>query len=169
MELERKLRTSVRNGKSKTGEPHGRVLDGGESPAGGEEEISGDCVRRGGKLKKAISESVHVPEAGSAGNRFWKKDELKQEERCQHERFQPDDPRPSGMMGNESEKVPLSRSVKASLDMKTGESDLPANERSDKGTAGDAQCPNSQCGTTIFGRIHLLHICCAQGQRSTHP
>lgn len=78
------------------------MLDGDEGPASGEEEVTGDRVGRGGKLNKGVSESVDVSEAGGTGDRFWKEDYLKQQDRCQHESFQPDDPRPSGVMGNES-------------------------------------------------------------------
>jgi len=45
---------------------------------------------------------------------------------------------------------------------------LPANKRSDEGSTGDTQCPNSQCGTTVSGWIHLFHVRRAQRQRGTH-
>lgn len=47
------------------------------------------------------------------------------------------------------------------------EINLPANKRSEERSAGDAQCPDSQCGTTVLGREHLLQVCCAKGQRGT--
>ena len=98
-----KLRTSVRYGESKTSKPDRGMPESGEGLAGGEEEVAGDRVWRGGKLNEGVSERMQVSEAGGSGDGFWKEDDLKQQDRCQHECFQPDDPRPSGMMGNESE------------------------------------------------------------------
>ena len=54
----RELRTSVGYSESETGEPHVRIPDSGESFTGGKEEISGDCIWRGGKLNKDVREIV---------------------------------------------------------------------------------------------------------------
>lgn len=76
IERMRKLRTSIWYGESETGEPDRWILNSDKGLAGGKEEISGGCVRRGGKLDKGVSESVDVSEAGGAWNRFWKEDYL---------------------------------------------------------------------------------------------
>ena len=53
-------------------------------------------------MEEDVSECVQVSEAGGAGDHFGKEDHLEHQEGCQHERFEPNDPRPSGVMGNES-------------------------------------------------------------------
>ena len=45
--------------------------------------------------------------------------------------------------------------------------DLPANKGSDERSTSDAQCPNSQRGTTVLWWIHLLHVGRAKRQRGT--
>jgi hypothetical protein len=87
MRWEGKTRTSVRDGKSKTGKPYGRISGSDERLPGGKEEVSRDCVRGGGKLKENVSERTQVSETGSTRNRFWEEDHLKQKNGCQHERF----------------------------------------------------------------------------------
>ena len=72
MRREGRIRTSVRDSKSKTSEPYGRISDGSEGLLGGKEEVSGDGVGRSGELDQDVSERRQVPEAGSAGNRFGK-------------------------------------------------------------------------------------------------
>ena len=67
-----RIRTSVRDGKSETSEPYGRISDGSEGLLGGKEEVSGDGVGRSGELDQDVSERRQVPEAGSTGDRFGK-------------------------------------------------------------------------------------------------
>ena len=54
-------------------------------------------------MEEDVPESVEVSEAGRSGDCFREEDHLEHQESCQHERFEPDDPRPSGVMSNESE------------------------------------------------------------------
>lgn len=83
------------------------MLCSSEGLTGSEEEISGNCIGFGGKLNKDVSERVDVSETSGTGNRLRKEKELKEQHDRKHERFQPHDPRPTGMMGNKSERKKL--------------------------------------------------------------
>ena len=72
MRREGRIRTSVRDSKSKTSEPYGRISDSSEGLPGGKEEVSGDGVGRSGELNQDVSERRQVPETGGTGNRFGK-------------------------------------------------------------------------------------------------
>ena len=56
MGQEGRIWTSVRDGKSETSEPYGRMSDGSEGLPSGEEGVSSDRVGRSGKLNQDISE-----------------------------------------------------------------------------------------------------------------
>ena len=44
----------------------------------------------------------------------------------------------------------------------TTDVNLPTNEGGEERPTSDAQRPNSQRGTTVLWRIHLLHVGCAE-------
>ena len=64
-----RIRTSVRDGKSETSEPYGRISDSSEGLPGGKEEVSGDRVGRSGKLNV---ESGRLGKKTGSGNREYR-------------------------------------------------------------------------------------------------